>query len=289
MAEKTGIAWTNATWNPVRGCERVSQACVNCYAEVLAAKHSYRGGWGDGIAKWITRSDGTKEARWTGVIRTMEHMLDAPLRWKTPRRIFVNSMSDLFHKDVPFAFVDRIVAIAAIAQQHTYQALTKRADRMLKYWSDPEREAFIAAAMLSILGPRHAISANFLPLRNWWHGVSAEDQKTFDERVESLGRVPATVRFISLEPLLGEIDVGNALDDAMPDGSPYGPVHWGIIGGESGRGHRTMEIEHARLLIRQFKLWKKPIFVKQDSGSRPGMQGRFTAEEWALKEYPGGD
>src|SRR4051812_42543196 len=102
MADKSGIGWTNATWNPVRGCERLSEGCRNCYAEELAARHSYEGGWGSEVARYITRADGTRDARWTGVIQTIDRALKFPLTWKAPRMVFVNSMSDLFHDRVPF-------------------------------------------------------------------------------------------------------------------------------------------------------------------------------------------
>jgi protein gp37 len=267
MAEHSNIAWTNSTWNPTRGCERVSPGCVNCYAEELAARHSYPGGWGEGLAKWVTRPDGKREARWTGVLRSMEGMLDAPIRWRSPRRIFVNSMSDLFHDDVPEGFIDRVFAVMTQATRHTYQVLTKRPERMLRYVRDWERRT----------------CAKLTP--NVWLGVSAEDQDTFDERVELLGQVPAAVRWVSAEPLLGWIDVGNAFDDA-PDGSEYQPVNWVVVGGESGSDFRPMDMDAARWVIQQCQLSNVPVFVKQDNGPRPGMKGRFTDAEWALKAYP---
>ena len=146
MAENSNIAWTNATWNPVRGCERVSEGCRNCYAEVLAARHSYPGGWGEGLAKMVKRPDGTQEARWTGVLRPMENLLDAPLRWRKPKRIFVNSMSDLFHKDVPFDFIDKVYSTMGACDDqergHIFQILTKRPERMLEYVSTRARAAW---------------------------------------------------------------------------------------------------------------------------------------------------
>ena len=292
MAEKSNIAWTDSSWNPVRGCERVSEGCRKCYAEVLAARHSYAGGWGEGLAQWVERPNGVKEARWTGVIRTVGEMLDAPLRWRKPRRVFVNSMSDLFHQDVPEAFIDKVYAVMAMAPRHTFQILTKRPERMLAYLEQVSDEKDMqrwinAAADMNAPGDCIGYLEREVdwPLENVWHGVSAEDQDTFDERVEILGQVPSAVRFVSAEPLLGSIDVGNAFDDA-PDGSQYQPIDWIIVGAESGQDHRPMDIDAARWLIRQCKLARKAVFVKQDNGPRPGMQGRFTAEEWALKEYP---
>jgi protein gp37 len=268
MAGASNIGWTNATWNPVRGCERVSEGCRNCYAEELAARHSYEGGWGSQVAEWVTRPGGKREARWTGVIETIDRALKVPLTWREPRRVFVNSMSDLFHDRVPFNFVDKVYAVMAQTPRHTYQILTKRPVRMLEYL-------------------KHRDAKGQDMLLNVWHGVSAEDQRTFDERVEILGRCPTAIRFVSAEPLLGWIDVGNAFDNA-PDDSDYQPIDWLIVGGESGQDFRPMDMDAARWLIRQCELSepKVPVFVKQDNGQRPGLQGRFTAAEWALKEYP---
>src|SRR5258708_18296902 len=126
MSGKTSIEWTDATWNPVRGCERVSEGCRKCYAEVLAARFSTPGMWGEGLARWVTRPDGSREARWTGKIVEAEQMLDAPTHWKTPRRVFVNSMSDLFHKGVSDDYIARVFAVMADCPQHTFQILTKR-------------------------------------------------------------------------------------------------------------------------------------------------------------------
>lgn len=266
MAEKSNIAWTESSWNPVRGCERVSEGCRNCYAEVLAARHSYPGGWGEGLATTVKRPDGSDDARWTGVVRPVEKMLDAPLRWKKPRRIFVNSMSDLFHKDVPDDFIDKVFAVMDRAERHTFQILTKRPERMLAYCA----------------------KINGDPLRNVWLGVSAEDQATFDERVPLLLQTRAAVRFVSLEPLLGNIDLIGKDDQgcALTEYEGRPALDWGIVGGESGSDFRAMDMQDARHIIRQFLSAKVPLFVKQDNGPRPGMQGRFTAEEWALKEYP---
>ena len=290
MAEHSNIAWTNASWNPIRGCERVSEGCRNCYAEVFAARHSYDGGWGHELAEYVKRPGGKMEARWTGKIETSARHLENPLRWRDPRMIFVNSMSDLFHDRVPMDFLDKCFAVMAMSSRHTFQILTKRPRRMLDYLTrkditdrigHAEHEMAGTGKRTAILvdsycGPAHRGAA--WPLPNVWLGVSAEDQDTFDARVEILSQVLAAVRFVSCEPLLGEIDTGNALD---PDG-----LNWVICGGESGPNRREMDMDHARDLIRQCQLSDIPIFVKQDSGPRPGMQGRFTDAEWALKQYP---
>ena len=134
MADKSKIEWTDATWNPLRGCSRVSEGCRNCYAEGVAARFSGPGLPYEGLAKRVTRPDGSSEARWTGKVAfSGDQVLTQPLRWKKPRRIFVNSMSDLFHESVPDAWIDRIFAVMALAPQHTFQVLTKRPERMKAY------------------------------------------------------------------------------------------------------------------------------------------------------------
>ncbi len=259
MADKSNIGWTNATWNPVRGCTRVSEGCRNCYAEVLAARHSYEGGWGYEVAHYLNG-----EARWTGVIEVPNHAMKLPLKWKAPRMVFVNSMSDLFHEKVPYNVVDSVFAVMDRCPQHTFQILTKRPERMRDYCR----------------------RINGAPLENVWLGVSAENQETFDERIPFLMDTPAAVRWVSLEPLLGPIDPNHYLPIPGISERLLGQLDWGVVGGESGSGYRPMDIEAARYIIRQFTDAGVPIFLKQDNGPRPGMQGRFWAEEWALKQYP---
>lgn len=195
-------------------------------------------------------------------------------------------------------FIDKIYAVMAMSSRHTFQILTKRPKRMLAYLTRKDIAERIGHAEFEIAGtgkrtsilvdsycgPVHRRAA--WPLPNVWHGVSAEDQATFDERVEILGQVPTTVRWVSAEPLLGWIDVGNAFDDPPDDPPKYGKVHWVVVGGESSSGFRPMDMEAARWVIEQCRLSGVPVFVKQDNGPRPGMKGRFTNEEWSLKEYP---
>ncbi|MEO0385059.1 MAG: phage Gp37/Gp68 family protein [Pseudomonadota bacterium] len=143
MSGKTSIEWTQragtigATWNPVRGCSRVSEGCRNCYAETLAARFSGDGQWGRGLAFWATRPDGKKDSRWTGkVMAAPDHVLLQPLHWKAPRTIFVNSTSDLFHEDLPDEVIDQVFAVMALCPQHTFQVLTKRPERMRDYFAE---------------------------------------------------------------------------------------------------------------------------------------------------------
>lgn len=242
MADGSSIEWCDATWNPLRGCTRVSPGCVNCYAEVLTARFSKRGMWGEGLAKWVSRPGGKHEARWTGKILLVEEALEHPLHWKRPRRVFVNSLSDLFHPDVPDAFISRVFDVMYRARQHTFQLLTKRPARMLE---------FLAGASGQGL-------ANAEFFQNVWLGFSAEDQATWDERAGVLQELyhHGFNLWASCEPLLADIALG-----------PH-RVRWAVVGGESGRGARPTVIGQIRVLVQQFIEAGIPVFVKQ-LGARP--------------------
>lgn len=248
------IEWTNKTWNPVTGCHKISPGCKHCYADRLFPK-VYPG-------------------RKFEDVRTHDDRLNQPLSWKTPQRVFVDSMGDLFHKDVPFEFIDQCFAVMALAEQHTFQVLTKRADRMREYFNSirPHHSENTHADTREIVrswAAQHWAWVNRRgdedirwPLPNVWLGTSTEDQETFDERVEHLAACPAVVRFVSAEPLLGDIDVGNAFDDP-PDGSTYGKIHWVIAGGESGPKARPSHPDWFRYLRDQCANAGTPFFFKQ--------------------------
>src|SRR5579872_1874574 len=196
----TSIEWTDATWNPVAGCTVISPGCTNCYAMRMAARLDAMG-----MKKYsaLTRKSGGR-AVWTGKVRLDRLSLNVPKRWKKPRRIFVNSMSDLFHDAVPANFVAEVWAAMSATSRHTYQILTKRPDRM----------AHITAA---------------LPvLSNVWLGTSVENADYFS-RIDELRKVRATVRFVSFEPLLGSVASADLTG-----------IHWAIVGGESGPRSRPM-------------------------------------------------
>jgi protein gp37 len=194
----TNIEWTDATWNPVTGCTKVSAGCKNCYAEGVA--HRF----------WTTQYGGAR--KFTDV-RTHADRLDEPLRSRKPRRVFVNSMSDLFHDSVPDAFIDQVFAVMALAPRHTFQVLTKRPARMLAYCRtlgrhhETDRVSLTAKARDGENGFRWILGANGWHLPNVWLGVSCENQATADERIPLLLQTPAAVRFLSCEPLLGPIDL----------------------------------------------------------------------------------
>lgn len=252
---KSNIEWTDKTWNPVTGCTKVSPGCVNCYAETM---HKRLHGMG---AKGYEHGFGT--------VMCHDDALDRPLHWRKPLRVFVNSMSDLFHPDVPFEFIAKVFMVAAMTQQHDYQILTKRTERMSEVC---RAKPWFAKLVRSNKGHEFCCSYGVLP--NVWLGTSCEDQKRLDERVPHLLRTPAAVRFLSLEPLLGPIPR-----------LPLSGINWVIVGGESGPGRRPMEIEWLESIVEHCKAASVPVFVKQDNGHKPGMQGRIPDRLW-LKEFP---
>lgn len=290
MGDRTGIAWTDMTWNPVRGCTRVSAGCENCYAEREARRHSHPGGAYEGLVRAIPsggagldpgsrgyRPPNKMAARWTGKIRLVPEKLDEPLRKRKPRRIFVDSMGDLFHEGVPDEFIDKVFAISSLAPQHTLQVLTKRGERMRDYFASPYRFAFIEGEAQAIYAKRTGedpsmwLAVQDLP--NVQLGVSVEDQKTADERIPLLLQTPAAVRFVSLEPLLERIELRRrtwwTADGTRHTAGPHlEGIHWAIVGGESGPGARPCDVEWIRYLVRQCREAKVPVFVKQ-MGSQP--------------------
>jgi protein gp37 len=307
MGTKTKIEWTDATWNPIRGCSVVSEGCRNCYAMQVAARFSQRYWevWQGStlicsakqkLTEAAARNKVENESRnavvmearessegqayeglayrnesgahWTGKVRLIEEHLEDPLRWKRPRRIFVNSMSDLFHPLVLDQWIEKIFNVMFAAKQHTFQILTKRPERMLDWIS---RSAFLSNA----------------PLENVWLGVSVENQKTADERIPLLLETPAAVRWVSAEPLLGPIDLEAFVTDPAPQAlrtlSRYysasgfdraggqtektrvvnSKLGWLVAGGESGSGARPMHPDWVRYIRDQCATAGVPFFFKQ--------------------------
>lgn len=297
MSETTGIEWTDSTWNPIRGCSRVSEGCRNCYAESVAYRFSGPRKPYEGLV--TIGADGKPRKQWNGQVRLVEkHLLD-PLKWGAvgmgevadfsgklrgwettrPRRIFVNSMSDLFHENVPDEWIDKIFAVMALCPQHTFQILTKRPQRMREYIKygigGVNGLCFVNGALGELLDdacnshkgrsfPRYAES---WPLKNIQLGVSVEDQKTADERIPLLLQTPAAVRFISAEPLLGSV--------WLHDFAHHPKLDWVICGGESGPGARPMHPKWARLLRDQCAAAGVPFFFKQWGEWAPPSDGEF--------------
>jgi protein gp37 len=207
MGDNSNIEWTDATWNPVRGCALVSAGCTNCYAMRVAHRFSGDSQPYAGLTKLTSHGP-----VWTGDVTLWPDVLDVPLRWRRPRRIFVNSMSDLFHEDVPEEFIDKVFAVMALSPQHTFQILTKRPVRMRDYLltvqnDDKDFNRWSNAGVEITDSPCAVIDDADWPLPNVWLGVSVEDQATADERIPLLLQTPAAVRFLSCEPLLGPVDL----------------------------------------------------------------------------------
>lgn len=302
MGDKTGIEWTDATWNPIRGCSRVSAGCMNCYAERDAHRFRDPGLPYEGLTHLVNG-----KPTWNGTVRLVPELLDQPLRWRRPRRIFVNSMSDLFHEGVPDNFIDQVFAVMALAPRHTFQVLTKRPGRMLEYLTAklgnrvPSRWDLIVGHAWKMLGhpqmKKYAHDAVFRrpwPLPNVWLGVSVENQETANERIPLLLRTPATVRWISAEPLLGPVNIelaqcscpwpadairtrhllGCLADTRRPDDQRrWARLHWVVAGGESGPGARPSHQDWFRSLRDQcaaarvafhFKQWGEWLGAGQD-------------------------
>lgn len=280
MANRTAIEWTDATWNPLRGCSRVSAGCQHCYAERVAARFRGAGQPYEGLIHPTTHG-------WNGKVRFVPEALVQPLRWKRPRRIFVNSMSDLFHESVSNEVIAGIFGIMAEAPQHTFQVLTKRPGRARRWFSfmEPMAREMMHEAVKGAMGYHHpdrpAVNNAAWPLPNVWIGVSVENQATADERIPLLLQCPAAVRWLSCEPLLGPVDMVPNISMRVPNlqgteetrayNLPIG-IDWVVAGGESGPGARPMHPDWARSLRDQcaaagvsflFKQWGEWLPISQ--------------------------
>lgn len=265
-----GEGFTGETWNPITGCTRASSGCDHCYSAALSKRlaamgqEKYQGIVGNG--------------HFNGVVKTWDDELAKPLKWRKPRMIFVNSMSDTFHKDVPFEFIDKMFAVMALCRKHTFQVLTKRPERALEYLTMPdicdriEKAAIVISLMQSRDRPRPQNwrppsrrrerelienRMNTWPMSQVWLGTSCEDQQTADERIPHLLRCPAAVRFLSCEPLLKPIDLTPWFMSSVA------PIHWVIVGGESGPKARPCNVEWICSVVEQCKAAGVACFVKQ--------------------------
>ncbi len=299
MSGNSKIEWCDATWQPVVGCSKVSEGCKNCWAEKMAYRLACMG-----VPFYDMVQD---EGCWNGNVETNKFALDKPLHWKQPRRIFVCSMSDLFHPSVPFEFIDKVFDTMLSCRQHTFQLLTKRPERALEYYDGVISDSSIMGepAMIDHIDAKHIHL-----------GVTAENQKCADERIPILLQIPAAVRFVSCEPLLGEIDLSRYVFEecrkiqckncgsykstgvwgiymcgecGCGEGEEVDPnceIDWGIFGCESGPKRRPCKIEDVRNIVNQFKAAGIPPFVKQLS-----INGKVShkMEEWPedlrIREY----
>ncbi|MBN4060291.1 phage Gp37/Gp68 family protein [Planctomycetaceae bacterium AH-315-I19] len=340
----SGIEWTGKDrWNPVVGCTPVSAGCANCYAVPMSHR---LGGMAIGKVQrgeepgklleyyglTVLQSNGKRA--FNGKVRCVESEISKPLRWKKPRKVFVNSMADLFHEDVPFDFIDRVFAVMALCPQHTFQVLTKRPERMAEYltkrevlpgsfsrkygadWVTPANKVY--GIVNRKPRSKQVIERGMMwPLPNVWLGTSVEDQATADERIPHLLRCPAAVRFLSCEPLLGEvvlpedspacdihglhfdrIDVESSDDRAHckacherdPEATSsltwcYPGVDWVIVGGESGPGARACGVDWIRSIVEQCKEAGTACFVKQ-LGAQPVLGDVSDPHGWPVEGGP---
>lgn len=302
MSDGTKISWSSATWNPTTGCDQVSPGCDHCYALTLAARLKRMG-------NVRYQNDGSPKTSGPGFALTLHpDKIHEPLKWKKPRHVFVNSMSDLFHDDVPDVFIADVFVAMACAHWHTFQVLTKRPRRMAHLMNSPDFLDSVQRGLdMTILPYSQAETVGKVawPLPNVWLGTSVEDQKRADLRIPLLLETPAAVRFLSCEPLLGPVEVfekdhrghENEWDGAagyicLDCTSEDGPdvryyevdqpaIHWVIAGGESGPDYREMNPDWARSLRDQCVEAEVPFFYKQGSGPRSEMHKELDGREWA--------
>jgi protein gp37 len=289
---RSTIEWTDDVWNPVRGCSRISRGCERCYAERQAARFGREGQPWHGFVGTKFQTGRGWQPTWTGRVELIEEKLAEPLAWGRPRRVFVNSMSDLFHEALPDEALDRVLAVVARCPQHTFQVLTKRPERARTYLSSrsekPGAKKLAVAIAREFSGYQTSRtqdvieslargSCDALPLPNLWVGTSVEDQASADDRIPHLLETPAAVRFVSAEPLLGPVNLraipipglpSVAVRDALRREGITPREHataldWVIVGGESGPGARPCKVAWIRALVGQCRTARVPVFVKQ--------------------------
>ena len=255
----TTIEWADKSWNPVRGCSKVSPGCLNCYAMKQANRMSGPGGAYEGLVKTVEG----KGPQWTGHVKTAPNKLIEPLRRKVPTRYFVNSMSDLFHRRVPLFFIHDVFATMAAAHWHQFLVLTKRPERML---------ATVDGFMHNLLRYDYQLDVGW-PLPNVWLGVSAEDQAAADERIPYLLKTPTAVRWLSVEPMLGPVSLKKM--------GHFGAIDWVVCGGESGPQARHMDPSWAYSLMDECRAAHVRYFQKQ--------MGSVWAKEHGADSVKGGN
>lgn len=295
MGEESKISWTDATWNTIVGCSKVSEGCHNCYAESLALRYK----WSE--HPWAERYAAEN-------VKLKPNKLDLPFRWKEPKRVFVNSLSDVFHPLVPFEYIDKMFAVMALSPQHTFQILTKRPERMREYMTADDRKLRVVIDALDEIkttGPgkaaframqERAIKEGVVPkwpLENVWLGTSVENAR-WRNRIDELRQTPAAVRFLSCEPLLGSMtdwskvevephELGRTFFDLTG-------IDWVIVGGESGPKRRPYDMAWAREIRDACVAKGTGFFYKQSAAFRSGHHPYLTEEDgtcWEWKQDPG--
>lgn len=262
----TKISWTDETWNPIVGCTKISAGCAKCYAAAAAAS-----------LRLQQFEQYQKVKDWDGTVAFVDSQLKKPFGWKSPKKIFVCSMSDLFHENISDEWRDKVFAVMYLCARHTFQVLTKRPDRAIAYFESNPWER-INNEMCNLVG------IDFLPIVyeklenrlpfNIWFGITVENKTEASRRIPLLSRIPAFIRWLSIEPLLEEMH----LDLTWAD--------WVVVGGESGKGFRNMEVQWMEAIAVSCDDFKVPLFVKQDSAYQSGKQGRISEILWNRKEFP---
>lgn len=271
------IEWTDQTWNPVVGCSEVSPGCANCYAREAARSQRLQQ-----FPQYQTVK------AWNGTVEFVESQLLKPVSWKSPQMVFVCSMADLFHNNVPDEWIDRVMAIAAICPRHTFQILTKRPERMRAYFADPNRTRWICDRALDLLRdeenplkwklPLEQFEVK-IPLPNVWLGTTVENRKAI-ARIPAMRDTPSVLRFLSCEPLLE--DLGDL---------PLTGIDWVIVGGESGSRARLCKVEWIRAIVEQCDRAGVPVFVKQPGSNTDvsaSRQNKISAlpTELQIQQFP---
>lgn len=269
---KSKIKWTDMVWNPITGCSHMSEGCRNCYAEAMDRRwHPTR------FRPWTAENAEHN-------VTYHEDRLRLPLHWKKPRKVFVNSMSDLFHNAVATYWIVNVFAVMAAAQDHAFQVLTKRPQRMKDLLTSD-----IFPVRVEELTDQITHTGFDWPLPNVWLGVSAEDQGAADTRIPLLLDTPAAIRWVSVEPMLEAVDIETYMDGSYSndnaDPNPNAPtLDWVVCGGESGPGFRRMDLDWVQSLRDQCEMQDVPFFFKQRSGRYPGQND--TLDGVTYHEFP---
>lgn len=259
------IEWTDHTWNPIVGCSRISPGCKNCYAAITAAS-----------TKMQQFEQYQKVKEWDGTVTFVANQLKRPFKLKSPQKIFVCSMSDLFHENIPNEWRDRVFEVIEACPRHIFQLLTKRPENAVDYFG-------------------YRYGDKNIP-DNIWFGVTVENQDMASRRIDILSTIKAKIRWVSFEPLLEDIDLTDFLQVEVavncmetPDGSYEINVNyfdWAVIGGESGANHRKVDPLWIESIASQCQDANVFVWVKQDSAYQPGKQGRLSNQLWGLKQFP---
>lgn len=288
MADKTKISWTNATVNAINGCSVLSPGCQRCYAMKLAGTrlkhHASRAG---------LTVDTENGPVWNGEVRLWPSALVQPLSWKAPRMIFWNAHGDLFHPHVPTDWIDQEFAVMDLTPHHAHQILTKRSERMRAYLNDPETPRRISAAAYGLVPSLKAAKAVWAleswPLPNVWVGVSVEDQKRANERIYDLMAAKAALRWLSVEPMLGPVNIMDAMwHRGAPTDLLCATIDWIVAGTESGQGRRELELDWVRALRDECARSATAFFVKQLPDGFGGVQKDITGfpKDLRIQEWP---